>query len=193
MSLAVNVLTNSRKVRDVTKRDFFRLKFFHVDQYICERCCRPDWNSVSARLPCYFLKGPLKRDFLEFIYPRFSGLVKSKIRQLSGSSFLWKYSKLNLDFQNAQKKLKKVFCFWDNCIWRCCIKLPLLRRECLSLGVNVLTSSPNMMHITRESFSLWIVFAVISKYGKGAVVKISKVFCLVYNVTCWRVLSNGTF
>ena len=35
---------------------------------------------------------------------------------------------------------EKVFGFWDNCIWKCCNKLPLLRREYLSSAVNGLTN-----------------------------------------------------
>ena len=73
-----------------------------------------------------------------------------------GHLFFWKYSKLNLNFENAKKKKKKnwekVFCFWDKCIWKCCNKFPLLRREYLSLAVNVLTNSPKILNITKRHF-----------------------------------------
>ena len=32
LSLAANVLTNSPKILQITKRDFFQLNFFHSDQ-----------------------------------------------------------------------------------------------------------------------------------------------------------------
>ena len=52
-----------------------------------------------------------------------------------------------------QKKiLKKLFCSWDNCIWISCIKLSLLRRAYLSLAVNVLTNSLEILHMTRRDF-----------------------------------------
>ena len=105
----------------------------------------------------------------------------------------------HLFFQNVQNWIyiskmhqkcgKMFFCYWDNWIWRCCNKLSLLRREYLLSGVNVLTNSPKILHITqRESFSKWIPFRVINKYGKGAGVHISTVFRVVYYVPCRGVL-----
>ena len=77
-----------------------------------------------------------------------------KIHQLRGSSFLWKRSKLNLNLQNTKEKKKweKVFRFWDNYIWNCCNKLPLLRREYLSWAVNGLTNSSKILHINQLDF-----------------------------------------
>ena len=52
-----------------------------------------------------------------------------------------------------QKKIqKKVFRFWYNSIWKCCNKLPLLRRQYLSSPVNGLTRSPKILHITQRNF-----------------------------------------
>ena len=52
-----------------------------------------------------------------------------------------------------QKKIKKEF-FVSQIIAseKCCNKLPLLRREYLSLAVNGLTNSPNALHISQREF-----------------------------------------
>ena len=63
--------------------------------------------------------------------------------------FFFKTLKFNLDFKNAAKNWKKVFCFWDNCIWIGIAKLSLLRtRYFLSAG-NVLTSNPRIWHVNK--------------------------------------------
>ena len=68
-----------------------------------------------------------------------------------------------------QQKIRKFFfSFWDNCIWRCCNKLSLLRRQYLSSTVHVLSNSPKVLHITkREIFptelrSEWSINMVLS-------------------------------
>ena len=52
-----------------------------------------------------------------------------------------------------QKKIKKEF-FVSQIIAseKCCNKLPLLRRESLSLAVNGLTNSPKTLHVTQRDF-----------------------------------------
>ena len=88
-----------------------------------------------------------------------------------------------------QKIGEMFFCFWDNYIWRCSNKLSLLRREDLSLAVNVLTNSAKILHLTKEDFFQ----TVVNKYGKGVLVQISTVFRPVYDVICRWVLQNLTF
>ena len=69
-----------------------------------------------------------------------------------GSHFLWKCSKLNLNFQNAEKNSENIFGFWDICSWKCYNKFGLLRREYLSSEVNELTNSPKILHISKTDF-----------------------------------------
>ena len=45
----------------------------------------------------------------------------------------------------------------------------------------------------RESFGMTITLAVINKYGKGAVLDISRMFGRFYPVAFRRILLNGTF
>ena len=69
-----------------------------------------------------------------------------------GHSFFQKSWKLNLDFENAKKKLRKGFFFWDMCIWRSSNKLFLGRRKYLSSAVTVLTNNPKTLNITKRDF-----------------------------------------
>ena len=66
--------------------------------------------------------------------------------------FFWKYLKFNLVFKNAARNWEKVFCFWDNCIWICLVKLSLLRTGCFPPAANVLTSSPKIWHVNKTDF-----------------------------------------
>ena len=68
------------------------------------------------------------------------------------STFFWKSSKFNLDFENAIKNREKVFSFWDNCMWMGCIKLSLLGRKHLPTALIVLTNRLKLSHITVGDF-----------------------------------------
>ena len=92
------------------------------------------------------------RSFYTYIEPRFKQAVASVINKLWASSFFWKWSKFNIDLENARKKGEKVFSFWDNCMWMGYIKLFLWGREHLSTGPIVLTNSLKLLHITKRDF-----------------------------------------
>ena len=49
------------------------------------------------------------------------------------------------------------------------------------------------MHSTKIDFFQLNMFTVTNKYGKGAVVPITRVFHSVYHVACGRVVWNGIF
>ena len=72
-----------------------------------------------------------------------------------GDHLFWKCSKFDVDLKNAQKNSQKPFCFSDKCIWIFSLKLALLRREHMSLAVNLLTKGLKGLHvINRNSFQL---------------------------------------
>ena len=73
-------------------------------------------------------------------------------------------------FQIWNQKLRKFFCFWDNCIWLGLIKLSLLRIGYSSSVANVLTRSHKIFHVNNRNISNSIDLAVIIKYDKSAVV-----------------------
>ena len=53
-------------------------------------------------------------------------------------------------YKMSKKNWENIFSFWEECIWKCCNKLPLLRREYLLPAVNGLTKSPKIFHITQR-------------------------------------------
>ena len=107
--------------------------------------------------------------------------------------FFWKFSKFNADSKNDEKNGEKLICFWDKCIWIAYIHLPLLIREYLSLGVNVLRKGLKNIHVSKSDFCNSITFRVFTQDDKGAFIKIESVFQPVYHEACWEVLSNGSF
>ena len=124
-------------------------------------------NSVWAHSPCCLSKGTVKRHFLDiylttFLWVRnFGNTLAVKV-----IFFVWNRSKFNIDLKTAEKNGEIIFCFWDNYIWNGCVKLSLLRREYLSLAVNVLTNSLKILLITKSDFVNSISFAVSNKYRK---------------------------
>ena len=148
----VKGLANSPKILYITQREFLNLNCLHRDQYIWQRWSCFDFNSVSAPLPCYLSKGPLKRDFLNIYKITFFGVGKFKNTSALRVIFFWEMFKIESKFRKFKKKLENIFHFWDNCIWKCCYKFSLLRRKHLFLAVNGLTNSPEIPHITQRDF-----------------------------------------
>ena len=66
--------------------------------------------------------------------------------------FLSKMLKMLSIFEKCNKRLKKVFSFWDICIWIGIVKLSLLRTGYFSSVCNVLTSSPKILHVNKRDF-----------------------------------------
>ena len=150
--MAVNVLTSSPKIWHVKNTDFFQLNWYGSDQWIWQRCCDADLNSVSARLPCSLLKGRPKRYFLDVYLTTLSETVISEIQNRWGQSFFAKYLKFIVNFKNAPGNWEKVFCFWVNCIWIGILKLSLLRTGYFSSAPNVLASSFRIWHMKNRDF-----------------------------------------
>ena len=64
MSSSVNMLTNSLKISDTTKTEFFGLIFFLIDQKIWKKYWRAVLSSASNPLTCWPSISVLTRDFL---------------------------------------------------------------------------------------------------------------------------------
>ena len=111
LSSAVSMSTNSRNILHIAKGDFFQLNYFHSDQQIGERCCRSDFNSVLPRLPCYFSRDLLKRDFLDIYLTTFFEVRKFKSKSARTVILFLKMLKIECKFQKCNKKLKKHFLF----------------------------------------------------------------------------------
>ena len=74
-------------------------------------CCRLYINSVSARLPCYLWKAPLKRDFLDTYLTTCFGVRKFKNTSAVRVIFHLKLFKVECKFRKCKKKLRKYFSF----------------------------------------------------------------------------------
>ena len=146
------MLRRSPQIWHVNKRGSFEHNILASDILIWKRCCHKDFNSVWARFPYCLSKHPLKWDFLDIYLTTFWEYVTWEIQNLRGLSFVSKYSKFNLDFENAVKIWGKNFCFWDNCMWIGNVQLSLLRRGYFSSADNVLTSSPKIWHVNKRNF-----------------------------------------
>ena len=63
------------------------------------------------------------------------------------------------------KNPEKVFCFKDNGVWTCCVKVCILRPEYVYSGVNVLTNSPNILDLTKADFFQFNLSQIYGKIG----------------------------
>ena len=50
------------------------------------------------------------------------------------------------------KNPEKVFCFKDNGVWTCCVKVSILRPEYVYSAVNVFRQGPNILDLTKADF-----------------------------------------
>ena len=148
---AVNGSKNSPKILHITQRDFFNRNYLKRDQEIWLRGCCSAWNSASARLPCHLWKGALKRDFLDIYLTMYFGVPELKNTSAMIVIFFFENVPNWMEiYKMSKKNWENIFSFWEECIWKCCNKLPLLRREYLLPAVNGLTKSPKIFHITQR-------------------------------------------
>ena len=129
---AVQWLKNGPKMEHITQRDFSNLNCFHRHQLVWQRCCCSALNSVSPHLACCLPKVPLKGVFLDIYLTTFFGVRNFKNTSGMRIIFFLKLWKIQSEFRKQKKKkAEKVFLFWENCIWKCCNKLALSRKEYL--------------------------------------------------------------
>ena len=64
------------------------------------------------------------------------------------------------------KNPEKEFCFKDNGVWICCLKVCILRREYVYSAVNVLTNSPNILDLTKADFFQLNLSQIHGKIGQ---------------------------
>ena len=63
--------------------------------------------------------------------------------------FCFRIFNIEVRFKKFSQKLRKNFCFWDNCICIGIVKLSLLTTGYFSSAANVLTSSPKIFHVNK--------------------------------------------
>ena len=88
--IGVNMLTNSLKISDPTKREFFELIFFFSNQEMWPNYCRADIISVPDPLTCWPSINVVTRGFLgtevTSLFPFYNLRKKSPMRVI----FFWK-------------------------------------------------------------------------------------------------------
>ena len=72
-------------------------------------CRHLDFNSVSARLPCYLSKGPLKRDFLDIYLTTSFGIPNFKNTSAVRVIFFLENFKIESKFRKCKTKLENIF------------------------------------------------------------------------------------
>ena len=123
------------------------------------------------------VKGSSETWLFRYLPTTFFGVCKFKNTRATRAIFFFlKMFKIESKFSKCKPNLKKIFPFWDNCIWKRCNKLPLWRRVYLSSAFNGLTNSPKILHISQKDVLSPNCFKGINKYGKGALVHISTFF-----------------
>ena len=93
---------------------------------------------------------PPKGEFLDIYVTTFFGVPKFKNTSAVRVILFFKMFKIESIFRKCLEKLENRFRFWDNLIWKCCNKLPLLGREYLSFAVNGLKKSQKICTSLRE-------------------------------------------
>ena len=83
---------------------------------------------------------------------------------------------VDVEFRTIAKNSQTVFCFLDNCIWNGYGKLSLLQRRYLSSGVNILTNSLNISHITNRDIFKLNFLQRNEKYDRSALIQILQEF-----------------
>ena len=113
---APNGLKISPKIFHISQRKFLNFNCIHWDRLTWWSCCCSALKSVSVRLPSYFSKGPLKRDFLDTPLTTFFGDRKFKNPSAMRIIFFLKMFKIESKYRKGKKNSENVFNFWDNSI-----------------------------------------------------------------------------
>ena len=71
-----------------------------------------EWNSVSVRLPCYFVKGPFEQDFLDTYLTALFGVRKFKNTSAMMVIFFLERFKIDSKFRKCKKK-EKIFLVFE--------------------------------------------------------------------------------
>ena len=193
MSTALNILKNTLKIFHIAKRNFFdSMALPFINKY-----CTGGVVQISTVLgPAYhvaFRKVIWISTFETLIEPQFLEAVTPEISQLWGSSIFSERWNIKINFKNDKKSSEKTFCFWRNWIKIVCVKLSLLRREYLSMALNILKDTLKIFHIAKRNFFDSMALPFINKYCTGGVVQISTVLGPAYHVAFRKVIWISTF
>ena len=105
--------------------------------------------------PTLLVEGSSEARLLRDLYNHVFQVCKFKNTSAMTVIFFMKMFKIECKFTKCKKKKKnweKFFRLWDNCIWKGCNKLPLLRRNYLSSAISGLKNSPKILNTTQTEF-----------------------------------------
>ena len=123
------MLTNSLKVSDITKTDFFELIFFQSDQKIWQKYLCSNLSSLSDPLTCWLFICVLTRGVLGMLLTPHSWLYNFRKKSQLRLIFCLKVFHIWCRFRKCRKNLETIFWFSDNSIWIGSGKHSLLLRE----------------------------------------------------------------
>ena len=122
----------------------------------------------------------------------------SKMHNLWGSSSFWKCSTFYVDFRYTARNWEKIVCFLDNCSSFGSCKFFLVRREYLSLAVNVLTNTHRSPNTLKRLLPNSVFAKVMKQYDRSALVNFFRLFNMLTvercsETTLFRDLTNHIF
>ena len=108
-SLAVNVITNSSKISDLTKRDVFQFNISQIDETIGWKCCRQVSAVFGTRLHVACSRVSWNAVFQAFKWPRFPRVYNFRITWPLRLIFFFKMLKIWGRSQKCKKRFIKDF------------------------------------------------------------------------------------
>ena len=146
----VNVLKNSPKTSNLTRRQNTQLNLSDINGTLAWKCSCADMRSISHQLTGGCLKGVLKQEFRGIQAAQFFGMNNFGHVEAIKAILFWKSSNGYVDFENAIKLWENVDGFEDNCVWTCCVSFCQLWQEYMWWALNVLKRDPKISDPTKR-------------------------------------------
>ena len=147
------MLSNNLKISHTTKKEFFELKFFQIDERIWQSYCRVDLSSVSDTLTCWLSISVLTWSFLGIWVTTLFAFYNFGSESAMRLILFFKLLKIWFSCQKWRKTLRKYFAFWRKLHLNWFVQtLSFSERVYLSSGVNTLTNSLEISCTTKKKF-----------------------------------------
>ena len=161
------MLTDTLKILDTMKTEFFKLKSFEIDRKIFQRFCREDLTSVSDTLTCWLFISVLTRDFLGIKVTTLFAIYNFGDKSAMRLIFFFKMLKIDVESKNGGQDSESSLIFGDNYSLIGCVKNSILLRENSCHRQLTCYETVSRFQIPlRRNFSNSGYFKVIKKYGK---------------------------
>ena len=131
--------------------------------------------------------------FYRVVWRSFSQSVVSEKHKRWLSSFSSKCLEFDVDSRNCTKHSENVVRFPHNYFWIGSFKFSQSWTGYLPSAVNVLTNTPKISSVTRETFFESTSLRMMKKHDKSALMEISQVFGTLSQVDSQSIFWSGTF